>query len=215
MVGDPVGEGFVASVPRPGGNLTGFMLWEPSLPSKWLQYLIEIARAYFNKLATISAPDKAARYRALLSPVPPASVAQYLAESEPQHNSMLRTSVVPTMLKAGVGVNVIPSEAEATFDVRALSDEDIPRFFEDLKRLIDDPAVRILPITTNLRPAQGCALRRIGTDHACRSVRVACSPGKAESGLLRGPSPSISQGAGIEPSRATNRIAKLISPQST
>ena len=27
MVGDPVGEGFVASVPRPGGNLTGFMLW--------------------------------------------------------------------------------------------------------------------------------------------------------------------------------------------
>jgi acetylornithine deacetylase/succinyl-diaminopimelate desuccinylase-like protein len=65
---------------------------------------------------------------------------------------MLRTSVVPTMLKAGVGVNVIPSEAEATFDVRALPDEDIPRFFEDLKRLIDDPAVKIVPITTNLRP---------------------------------------------------------------
>jgi acetylornithine deacetylase/succinyl-diaminopimelate desuccinylase-like protein len=65
---------------------------------------------------------------------------------------MLRTSVVPTMLKAGVGVNVIPSEAEATFDVRALPDEDIPRFFEDLKRLIDDPVVRIVPITTNLRP---------------------------------------------------------------
>jgi putative tryptophan/tyrosine transport system substrate-binding protein len=43
MVGDPVGDGFVASVPRPGGNLTGFMLWEPSLASKWLQLLIEIA----------------------------------------------------------------------------------------------------------------------------------------------------------------------------
>jgi acetylornithine deacetylase/succinyl-diaminopimelate desuccinylase-like protein len=114
--------------------------------------LNETTRAYFDKLAKISAPDKAARYRALLSPVPPASVAQYLTESEPQHNSMLRTSVVPTMLKAGVGVNVIPSEAEATFDVRALPDEDIPRFFEDLKRLIDDPVVRIVPITTNLRP---------------------------------------------------------------
>jgi Peptidase dimerisation domain len=114
--------------------------------------LNETTRAYFDKLAKISAPDKAARYRALLSPVPPASAAQYLTESEPQHNSMLRTSVVPTMLKAGVGVNVIPSEAEATFDVRALPDEDIPRFFEDLKRLIDDPVVRIVPITTNLRP---------------------------------------------------------------
>ena len=33
---------------------------------------------------------------------------------------MLRTSVVPTMLKAGVGANVIPSEAEATLDIRAL-----------------------------------------------------------------------------------------------
>jgi acetylornithine deacetylase/succinyl-diaminopimelate desuccinylase-like protein len=33
---------------------------------------------------------------------------------------MLRTSVVPTMFKAGVGANVIPSEAEATLDIRAL-----------------------------------------------------------------------------------------------
>jgi metal-dependent amidase/aminoacylase/carboxypeptidase family protein len=59
---------------------------------------------------------------------------------------------VPTALKAGVGLNVIPSEAEATSDVRALPDEDIPRFLEDLKQLIDNPAVRIVPITTNLRP---------------------------------------------------------------
>ena len=42
---------------------------------------------------------------------------------------MLRTSVVPTMLKAGVGANVIPSEAEATLDIRALPGEDIDRFY--------------------------------------------------------------------------------------
>ena len=42
---------------------------------------------------------------------------------------MLRTSVVPTMLKAGVGPNVIPSEAEATIDIRALPDEDIAKFY--------------------------------------------------------------------------------------
>ena len=40
---------------------------------------------------------------------------------------MLRTSVVPTILKAGVGANVIPSEAEATLDIRALPGEDIER----------------------------------------------------------------------------------------
>jgi len=45
---------------------------------------------------------------------------------------MLRTSVVPTMLKAGVGANVIPSEAEATLDVRALPGEDLPKFYHAL-----------------------------------------------------------------------------------
>jgi acetylornithine deacetylase/succinyl-diaminopimelate desuccinylase-like protein len=66
---------------------------------------------------------------------------------------MLRTSVVPTMMKAGVGPNVIPSEAEATIDVRALPDEDMPKFYAEMKRIINDPAVRIEPITGNLRPA--------------------------------------------------------------
>src|SRR5262245_486160 len=42
-VADPVGSGFVASVPRPGGNVTGFTGYEPSLASKWLGLLKEIA----------------------------------------------------------------------------------------------------------------------------------------------------------------------------
>ena len=65
---------------------------------------------------------------------------------------MLRTSVVPTILKAGVGANVIPSEAEATLDIRALPDEDIAKFYEEMRRVIGDPAVKIEPITGNLRP---------------------------------------------------------------
>jgi putative ABC transport system substrate-binding protein len=58
MVGDPVGEGFVASIPRPGGSLTGFMLWEPSLPSKWLQLLIETAPGV-NRVSVMFNPDTA------------------------------------------------------------------------------------------------------------------------------------------------------------
>jgi acetylornithine deacetylase/succinyl-diaminopimelate desuccinylase-like protein len=109
-------------------------------------------RAYFAGLATISAPQDATRYRQLLSPQPPAALQQYFARNEPQHYSMLRTSIVPTILKAGVGPNVIPSVAEATFDVRALPDEDIAKLFADVERLIADPAVKVEPITTNLRP---------------------------------------------------------------
>jgi putative ABC transport system substrate-binding protein len=43
MTPDPVGEGFVASLARPGGNVTGFTYVESSLGSKWLELLKQIA----------------------------------------------------------------------------------------------------------------------------------------------------------------------------
>jgi putative ABC transport system substrate-binding protein len=42
-VSDPVGSGFVASFPQPGGNVTGFITMEPTMASKWLELLKEIA----------------------------------------------------------------------------------------------------------------------------------------------------------------------------
>jgi putative tryptophan/tyrosine transport system substrate-binding protein len=42
-VGDPVGSGFVASFPRPGGNVTGFNVSEPTQAGKWVELLKEIA----------------------------------------------------------------------------------------------------------------------------------------------------------------------------
>ena len=42
-VADPVGSGFVASFPRPGGNVTGFVNLEGSLGGKWLELLKEVA----------------------------------------------------------------------------------------------------------------------------------------------------------------------------
>jgi ABC-type uncharacterized transport system substrate-binding protein len=44
-VADPVGAGFVDSLARPGGNITGFMQFEYSLSAKWLDLLKEIAPA--------------------------------------------------------------------------------------------------------------------------------------------------------------------------
>ncbi len=43
LVVDPVGSGFVASFPRPGGNVTGFVTMEPTMAGKWLELLKEIA----------------------------------------------------------------------------------------------------------------------------------------------------------------------------
>jgi putative ABC transport system substrate-binding protein len=43
IVPDPVGSGFVDSLSRPGGNVTGFMQFEYSLSGKWLELLKQIA----------------------------------------------------------------------------------------------------------------------------------------------------------------------------
>jgi putative ABC transport system substrate-binding protein len=40
---DPVGSGLVASLARPGGNITGFSNFEPAMTGKWLELLKEIA----------------------------------------------------------------------------------------------------------------------------------------------------------------------------
>jgi putative tryptophan/tyrosine transport system substrate-binding protein len=42
-VGDPIGSGFVASFPHPGGNVTGFNVSEPTQAGKWVELLKEIA----------------------------------------------------------------------------------------------------------------------------------------------------------------------------
>jgi ABC transporter substrate binding protein len=42
VVSDPVGSGFVASLPRPGGNITGFINIESSLSGKWIGMLKDI-----------------------------------------------------------------------------------------------------------------------------------------------------------------------------
>jgi putative ABC transport system substrate-binding protein len=43
IVADPIGSGFVSNLARPAGNATGFMVMEPTIVSKWLELLKEIA----------------------------------------------------------------------------------------------------------------------------------------------------------------------------
>jgi len=54
------------------------------------------------------------------------------------------------MLNAGIKSNVIPSTAEAILDIRALPDEDLPKFRETLSRIINDSQVRVVADDTAL-----------------------------------------------------------------
>jgi putative ABC transport system substrate-binding protein len=58
VVSDPVGSGFVANLPRPGGNITGFTNIEASMGGKWLEMLKEAAPR-LRRVAIMFNPDTA------------------------------------------------------------------------------------------------------------------------------------------------------------
>jgi putative ABC transport system substrate-binding protein len=58
VVTDPVGEGFVAVLPRPGGNIIGFLTSEAAIGAKMLELLREIAPGV-KRVAMIFNPDTA------------------------------------------------------------------------------------------------------------------------------------------------------------
>ena len=114
----------------------------------------ETTAAYFKRLASISSPEEAQRYRDVLSPDPKVAgpADEYMRANEPRHASMLRTSASPNMFNAGYRVNVIPSEATSTVDVRMLPDEDPQAFLEQVKAVINDPSIEVAFAARDVRP---------------------------------------------------------------
>jgi acetylornithine deacetylase/succinyl-diaminopimelate desuccinylase-like protein len=113
----------------------------------------DTTRAYFERLATISSPEDAARYNALFDPTRTAQVQDYLQANEPGHYSMLRTSISPTIIQGGIRNNVIPSESQAALDIRLAPGEDGPQFLQTLRDLINDPQVELVRAVADIRPA--------------------------------------------------------------
>jgi acetylornithine deacetylase/succinyl-diaminopimelate desuccinylase-like protein len=121
--------------------------------------LNETTRVYFERLSRISSPEDAARYRALLSNDPKVAGAadEHFREHEPRFSSMIRTSISPTMIQAGYRVNVIPSEVKATLDVRMHPSDDPQEFLQQLREVIDDPAVEVRYALRDVRPSTDSA----------------------------------------------------------
>ncbi len=122
--------------------------WQPPIRPN------ETTAAYFKRLASISSPEEAARYRDALSPDSKVSAPAdaYFRANEPRHASMLRTSISPNMFQGGYRLNVIPSEAVATLDVRLLPDDDPAAFLEQVKKIVNDPNVEVQYTARDVRP---------------------------------------------------------------
>jgi putative ABC transport system substrate-binding protein len=110
-VSDPVGQGFVASVSHPGGNLTGFSNFDPDIGSRWLQVLKDAAPAVTH--VTVMFNPRTSPYNALwmqaierTAPGFQVSVSQVSVQSDEE----IRNTITRLGTKPGSGL-LVPSDS--------------------------------------------------------------------------------------------------------
>ena len=123
--------------------------WKPPIR------LNDTTRAYFKRLAGLSIPADAKRYLDVIGPDPKLAAAadDYFLDHEPRHASMIRTSISPNIIQGGYRVNVIPSEARATLDVRTHPDDNPEQLLAEVRKVVNDPAVDVSWGQRDVRPS--------------------------------------------------------------
>jgi acetylornithine deacetylase/succinyl-diaminopimelate desuccinylase-like protein len=104
-----------------------------------------ITRAYFQALAPLQDEETAKWMRSLDTSDRGEHAARVISNQSPAWNAMLHDTATPTMLRAGIRANVIPSEARATINVRLLPGNQLAPLLAKLQQLVSDPAIRFEP----------------------------------------------------------------------
>ncbi len=144
------GHGSVPTTDNPIGVLARAVarIFDTPLPMR----LNATTRTFFTRLAATAPAAEAEIYRAILQPNPSIEAQNRLRELNSSYYSMIRTSISPTIFRGGYQRNVIPSEAEAVLDIRALPGEDPDQLFADLAAIAAEPSIQIIPMKVT-RPA--------------------------------------------------------------
>ncbi|MGH9724992.1 MAG: M20/M25/M40 family metallo-hydrolase, partial [Candidatus Acidiferrales bacterium] len=101
-----------------------------------------VTRAYFEGLAPVEDEDTGKWMRALETSDRGDHAAQWLSNASPLWNSMMRDTISPTMLRAGIRANVVPSEARAVLNIRLLPGDMSESLIAKLQALVNDPQIR-------------------------------------------------------------------------
>jgi acetylornithine deacetylase/succinyl-diaminopimelate desuccinylase-like protein len=101
-----------------------------------------VTRAFFDGLAATEDEDTGKWIRALGSPDRGDHAARWVSDANPTWNAMLRDTISPTMLQAGIRQNVIPSEARGVLNIRLLPGNQLDPLIAKLQQLVNDPQVR-------------------------------------------------------------------------
>ena len=121
-VTDPVGSGFVPSLARPGGNVTGFTLVEPTMAAKWVELLKEIAPRV-NRVAMLFNPATATYADYFLKPFKAAapSFAVAAIAAPVRDISELESVVAAQARESNGGLIVMPDSFTDTHRVEIIS----------------------------------------------------------------------------------------------
>ena len=88
-------------------------------------HLTSIVRRYFETLAPLEDEETSKWMRVVDTSDRGEHAQRFLSDANPMWNSMMRDTVAPTMLQAGIRPNVIPSEAHATLNIRLIPGDTI------------------------------------------------------------------------------------------
>lgn len=111
-----------------------------------------IVRRYFEGIAPLEDDEIGKWIRSMDTPDRGEHAQRVVSDASPLWNAMLRDTITPTVLSAGIANNVIPAEARANLNVRLLPGDPINTVLNDLNKLVNDPAVKL-----ELQPNAGLA----------------------------------------------------------
>lgn len=104
-----------------------------------------VTRAYFQALAPLQDDETAKWMRSLDTGDRGEHAARVISNDNLVWNAMLHDTVAPTMLRAGIRPNVIPSEARGVVNVRLLPGNQLTPLLAKLQQIINDPAIQLEP----------------------------------------------------------------------
>jgi putative tryptophan/tyrosine transport system substrate-binding protein len=132
-VSDPVGQGFVSSVSRPGGNLTGFSNFDPDIGSRWLQVLKDVAPSVTHLTVMFNprtSPYNALWMQAIERTAPSFQVS--VSQASVQSDEDIRNAITGLGTKPGSGL-LVPSDSftyERAATIAALAiDNQVPAIY--------------------------------------------------------------------------------------
>jgi acetylornithine deacetylase/succinyl-diaminopimelate desuccinylase-like protein len=104
--------------------------------------LNDVTRVYYERMAKVETPDRAAAMRAILKTPPDADAIARLSR-DPIDNSTLHTTCVATRLNAGHANNALPQRAEANVNCRILPGHSAEEIRQELIKVFADPAITV------------------------------------------------------------------------